>query len=248
MNKNEKVYKEKSIWTGIFLGGPLVAGYFFSKNFKAIGEPEKVKNTWIISVLSTILVLTVVFTLSEKFEIPNYLIPCIYSGIGFGLFKHYLAEKTENFIKSGGKTYKIGNIIGISLLGALVTIIPITIFSIMIEMKKEANIETKTYGNIIQNEISYSKDNINQIEIDNIAENLKKIELFNNSSASYLFIKKNENKYEIYISAIKGIENEPEGIQYFENLRNELEKEYPEKKIEFMLTFDYWDNVVKTLK
>ncbi len=35
-NSIEKIYKDKAIWVGTFLGGPLVAGYFFSKNYKTL--------------------------------------------------------------------------------------------------------------------------------------------------------------------------------------------------------------------
>lgn len=53
-NGSKKIYKDKAIWVGTFLGGPLVAGYFIAENFKVFGEYGKAKKTWIYAILTTI--------------------------------------------------------------------------------------------------------------------------------------------------------------------------------------------------
>jgi riboflavin synthase alpha subunit len=57
----EKIYTEKAIRVGTFLGGPLVAGYFMAENFKVFGDSEKAKKTWIITILATLSIFALIF-------------------------------------------------------------------------------------------------------------------------------------------------------------------------------------------
>jgi len=41
-----KVYRDKTIYVGTFLGGPLVAGYLIAQNFKTFNEQDNIKKTW----------------------------------------------------------------------------------------------------------------------------------------------------------------------------------------------------------
>ena len=82
-----KIYKDSAFWVGTFLGGPLVAGYLFSENFKILGKPEKVKTTWIYAILATILIFGSAFLIPDTVDIPNQIIPLAYTAIAYGLFK-----------------------------------------------------------------------------------------------------------------------------------------------------------------
>ncbi|MDA6069855.1 hypothetical protein NJT12_09510 [Flavobacterium sp. AC] len=85
----EKIYSEKAIRVGTFLGGPLVAGYFMAENFKVFGDYNKVRNTWIITILSTIVIFSLIFMIPEDVKIPNIVFPFIYMGIAAYLTKTY---------------------------------------------------------------------------------------------------------------------------------------------------------------
>ena len=56
-----KIYSNRLIELGTLLGGPLVAGYLIAENFKTLNEPEKVKITWIFSILATVIIFGVFF-------------------------------------------------------------------------------------------------------------------------------------------------------------------------------------------
>jgi hypothetical protein len=47
----EKIYSEKAIRVGTFLGGPIVAGYFIAENFKVFGDFDKVKSILIFGLI-----------------------------------------------------------------------------------------------------------------------------------------------------------------------------------------------------
>ncbi|MGB3453203.1 MAG: hypothetical protein WBA59_05210 [Moheibacter sp.] len=59
--QKNKIYKDKAIWVGTFLGGPLVAGYYIAENFKAFNDSKKAKKTWFFAILSTIAIFGIVF-------------------------------------------------------------------------------------------------------------------------------------------------------------------------------------------
>jgi hypothetical protein len=243
-----KLYKDRAFWVGTFLGGPLVAGYLFSENFKALGEPEKVKPTWIITLLVTIIIFSGVFLIPDSINIPNQIIPIAYTAIAFGLFKKYQEEKTLQHIKQGGLTYSWGRVIGVGIIGLLITLLPIFAIAYASDTIDQANISTKTYGPIVKHEIDFDKSNISEKEIDAIADGFRESGFFDLSVTKYVYAVKNGNKYEISISIIQGMENDEDALQPFVDLRNQMDSYFPNNKVEFKLVVDYLDNVVKVLK
>ena len=53
----QKIYKERAIWVGSFIGGPLTAGYLIAENFKAFNKLEKARKTWIFTWIATALII-----------------------------------------------------------------------------------------------------------------------------------------------------------------------------------------------
>ena len=47
----QKIYKERAIRVGTFLGRPLVAGSLIAENFKVFNQPAKAKIAWIYSII-----------------------------------------------------------------------------------------------------------------------------------------------------------------------------------------------------
>ena len=80
-----KIYKDRAFWVGTFLGGPLVAGYLFSENFKSLGQPEKVKPTWIITIIATVVIFGGIFMIPENINIPNQ-IKSYYGHVDLGIY------------------------------------------------------------------------------------------------------------------------------------------------------------------
>lgn len=243
-----KIFKDKAFWVGTFLGGPLVAGYLFAENFKVFGQPEKVKQTWIIAIITTIVIFSGVFLIPENINIPNQIIPIAYSAIAIGLFKKYQEEKANEHIKIGGLIYSWWKVIGVSIIGLLITITPIFAIVYTSDAMEQANISTNQYGQTVKHEISYDKTNISEKEVDKIADSFRETGFFDLSVAKYVFVVKNGEKYEISISVIQGMENDVGALQPFIDLRTEMDKLFPNNNIEFKLVVDNLDNVVKILK
>jgi Na+/alanine symporter len=123
-----KLYKDKAIYLGTFIGGPLVAGYLIAENFKQLGQLEKVKITWVISILSTIVIFGGLFLIPNADKVPNYIIPIIYTGIAQLLVKKFQEESIKAHIAKGGQTFSnwraawIGGV-GLVILLAIIFII-----------------------------------------------------------------------------------------------------------------------------
>lgn len=245
---NGKIFKDKAFWVGIFLGGPLVAGYLFSENFKTFGQTEKVKPTWILSILATIAIFGGIFLIPENINIPNQLIPIVYTAIAYGLFHKIQSEKATQHINSGGLIHNWGRVIGVGVIGLLITILPIFAIAYTYDTVEQANITTKTYGATVKHEIDFDKSNITEKEVDVIADGFIETGFFDLSIAKYVYVVKNGSKYELYISVIKGIENDPIALQPFIELRLQMDEYIPNMKIEIKLVVDYSENIVKTLK
>lgn len=128
--EKKKVFKKGIFWAGPFLGGPLVAGYILAENFKALNQPEKVKMTWVITILASIAIMIFVFSLPENF--PNQLIPILYSSITFFIFRKYQEKEVNEHINDGGPTYGGWRVAAVIVLGIIAILVSLlTVFFIM---------------------------------------------------------------------------------------------------------------------
>jgi len=99
----EKIYSKKAISTANFFGGPLVAGYCIAQNFKTFNDLEKARNTWIITVLCTIAIIGISFSLPENF--PKIIFPALYSFIAAQIIQNYQEENIQKHNENGGDTF-----------------------------------------------------------------------------------------------------------------------------------------------
>ncbi|HEY6914222.1 MAG TPA: hypothetical protein VI413_06050 [Paludibacter sp.] len=119
----QKIYKERAIWTGTFLGGPLVAGYLIAENFKVFNQHDRVRKTWIYSIIATIVIFGGVFLIPDTVKIPNQIIPLIYTIIASQIVQVYQKAKITTHINAGGQVYSWWRTIGVGLIGLVITVI-----------------------------------------------------------------------------------------------------------------------------
>ena len=243
----KKIYTDRLIWAGTFLGGPLVAGYLIAENFKVFNESVKVKRTWIFAILATVIIFGGIFLIPDIEKIPRQLIPFIYTAIAYFLVQHYQDEKIKSHIKNGGLSYKWWRALIIGLIGTVITLLPIFGVAYLSETFKAASITTKTYG-VVKHEIAFDKNNIQEIEIDNIAESFVKTTFFDQLVTKYIFVKKIGKTYEISISSNKSVVGNSEAYDFFYQLQKEMQTLLPNNRIVFNLIVDSLDNVVKRIE
>jgi hypothetical protein len=241
----QKIYKERAIWVGTFLGGPLAAGYLIAENFKAFNEVDKAKKTWIYAILATIAVFGGVFLIPDNVEIPNQIIPIIYTAITSYFVQYFQGQNISTHINSGGQLFGWWRTIGVGIICLAITIIPILGFALLFD--NTDNPTTKTYGTL-KHEITFDKNNITDSEVNKIADGFIKTTFFDEAVTKYVYAKKENSNYELSLSVIDGVANDNKALQTFIDLRTELQKLFPKNKIVFKLVVDNLDNVVKRIE
>jgi hypothetical protein len=243
----EKIYSEKEINLATFMGGPLVAGYLMAENFKVFGDFNKVKKTWIIAVLSTILVFGLIFLIPESIHIPNVLFPLIYVGITSYFIKKYQEQKINEHLKNGGEQYNWWRTIAISIIGCIATVGVILSISFFNEAANGTLTEkTKNYG-AMNHEIVY-QSNVNENEADKIAASLTKATFFDDAQTKYVYLNKIGKNYEISIACTEEVASDPGAYQPFIDLKNNVQEDFPHNKIIFLLVVDNLENVIKRIE
>lgn len=235
-----KVYKDRAIWLGTFLGGPLAAGYLIAENFKTFNENEKATKTWILAILATIAIFGGVYLIPENVKIPNQLIPLIYTGIAYFLVQHFQGQNINDHINSGGEIFGWWRTILVSIIGLALTIIPIIVIVLLSNSSPITGV-TKTYGDL-KHEIIYNRDNITENEIDLIAEGLTKATFFDEAQQKSVFVKKEESKYVIMIPVVDNAWNDQNALGFFQQLRNDMQVYLPDHKLVIDLCADL-DNI-----
>jgi hypothetical protein len=79
--KNKQFYTKQSIGIATFIGGPLAAGYLIRENFIALDKSEKGNNALIISIVATIALFVLIFSIPEHIieKVPNIVLPAAYT-------------------------------------------------------------------------------------------------------------------------------------------------------------------------
>jgi hypothetical protein len=128
-----KLYNDKAIRIGTFIGGPLVAGYLAAENFKQLGQKSDARKAWIIAIITTILIFGGILLVPELEKIPRYIIPLVYTGLAQFLVQKYQGESLKKHIAEGGQLYSAWRAVWIGLIGlvVLVAIIAIILLAVL---------------------------------------------------------------------------------------------------------------------
>jgi hypothetical protein len=155
-----KIYSKNQIDIATFIGGPLIAGYLLSQNFKTFGEKEAAKKSTIFSILGLLLLISAFVLLPESItsKIPNIFVAVIPIVIASLVVRIYQSKKIEEYLKSGYKTASSLGVFGESLLSLIITLI---LYIAIIQITTSLNVKY-AYGNYLKNycNSSYNEKNI----------------------------------------------------------------------------------------
>ncbi len=105
-----KLYSDRAVYVGAFIGGPLVAGYLAAENFKQLGQQDKVKYAWIIAIAATIIIFVAIFFIPGIENIPRIIVPLIYTLIAQMIVRQYLGGAIKAHIEKGGAYIQFGEL------------------------------------------------------------------------------------------------------------------------------------------
>lgn len=158
-----KIYSKNQIDIATFLGGPLIAGYLLSQNFKIFGDKDASKKTIIISLISTVVFILIPLLLPESItsKIPNISIAIIPIIVADSIIRKYQSKKIEEYFKKGYKQASSLGVFGKSIISLLITLIILYLSSqaiTFINVKYNYGGYLNNYCNSSYNEKNISKD------------------------------------------------------------------------------------------
>ena len=130
-----KLYRDKSIWAGTLIGGPLAAGYLLAMNFKNLGQEKNAMRSWMFAIASTILMIAMALLIPGFEKIPSPLIPFVYTAAASFLYKQFQGRQIVFHMKNGGQTYPTRRAVLVGIIG-LIFMIAIAIMAIKISINE----------------------------------------------------------------------------------------------------------------
>jgi len=126
-----KVYSKGQILLSAIIGGPLVAGYLISQNYKTFGETEVSKKSLLVTVVSTIVFLIMITALPESMtrNIPNLTFALIPVGVISWFVQTHQAKHIDEYLQKGYRKSAILPVLGKSVLSLLIVIILVAILA-----------------------------------------------------------------------------------------------------------------------
>lgn len=165
--KEEKgiVYPIYKVGFATYLGGPLIAGYLISQNYKIFGDNKAAKKSLIVGILATIVVFVVVLLLPESIsnKIPSSLIPISYTSVAIVFVQSYQNKKIEEYLKNGYAKASLWRSLRLALLSLIITLaifVPLHLIFHDINVKYNYAGYLKNYCNSSYTEKSISKDKV----------------------------------------------------------------------------------------
>jgi hypothetical protein len=122
--QGERFYSPRQIYLASFLGSPLAAAWFFSRNYLAVADRSRARRSLWLGLGASAVVLLVAFLLPPKF--PNVLWPLTYSAVVYLYASSCFAAVYENYITRGGVKGSWWAVIGTSL-GTCVVLIALAV-------------------------------------------------------------------------------------------------------------------------
>ena len=141
----EKIYSEKAVSVGTFLGGPLVAGYMMAKNYRAFHESGNGRKCWLYAALATSMFFGALLFIPGLEKLPRLTWPLVETALASFLVHRLQDKKIESHLSAGGQTYCWGRTIAVALIGCAVTVI----FLFIVLLFKATSVTVthpKTYG------------------------------------------------------------------------------------------------------
>lgn len=246
-SQNKKIYKDREIWVGTLLGGTLAAGYMVAHNYRAFGETDKVRKTWLATVAATAFVILISFAPYIE-RLPNSLFGLVCAGIAVVLAQIFQGEQIKNHIRAGGQIQSWWKTIGVSLAALAVTVVMIVGIAFIQTIVEESNEASKFYGES-RHEISYNKSNISEGEVDRIADaSIKSNLFFNNGQKWFAYARKVNTDYEISLSVTRAALNDKDFLKFLDEERGYIQTYFPNNKIIINLAVGDFGKVEKRIE
>jgi hypothetical protein len=270
----KKVYSQKGVTLGAFLGGPVTAGYLLIENYKSLEKKSVVNKAWGITIISTVVYYALAYYLKEVLHVstvPLFII-CV-AGAG-QIFKQMQAADVEAYIQRGGEIHSNWRVAGIGLLFLLGTVLvlgaglifyqkesPIVIPPPveLVESSIPARSTTSSSNNVMKSAVNslesksygdaahvivYNNFFFSELQIDTIAEQLTALGFFDADNQKQVYLEKVLFDYEFSITDASADITTEKTNLKYEELRANMEAFLKDGKVRILLMGDGLDEVL----
>lgn len=270
----KKVYSQKGITLGAFMGGPVTTGYLLIENYKSLENRAVVNKAWGFTIFSTIIYYVLAYFLKEVMDMSTVplFVACVVGSSQ--IFKQLQAKDVETYLQKGGEVHSNWRVAGIGLLFLLATIVVLgaglmfyeTEEPIVIPPPQElvrptvpARSTTSSSGNLMKSEVNsiqsksygdaghvivYNDFFFSELRIDTIAEQLRVLGFFEENQKQ-LYLEKVLFDYEFSVTdASADLTNEKTSLKY-EQLRADLEVFLKDGKVRILLMDENSEEVLR---
>lgn len=109
-----RLYNERSILIGTFLGGPLAGGFLLAQNFKALDQPVKARITWAATIATLLLLIGTAF-IPFFDQIPSMVYSFAFCFAAHSFAKHFQGRQIVLHQEGGGQLYSTWRAAGFGL-------------------------------------------------------------------------------------------------------------------------------------
>ncbi|HTL80285.1 MAG TPA: hypothetical protein VL651_01200 [Bacteroidia bacterium] len=238
-----KIFSAKAARLVTVLGGPLGAGYIFAHNYNVFGEKRKAKISFIIGLLSTVLILIIANNLPFAHKNSGIIFSVINGWLAYALMNYLQGKRINTFTERGGNFYDGWRIAGISTVSCILLLS--VVFAYFYLANNVFGSPSKAYGSI-GNRIYYNGAELRESEVDKIAKALEDVGMFGNEKRVAVYAEKENGLYYLTFTLKNGAEEDEAKINNFKFIRNEIQNEFPSNHIVLKLSSEGGFDDVKT--
>jgi hypothetical protein len=240
-----KVFNERQLYLGSFLGGPFAIAYFLSQNFKLFKEDKKAMLTWVITIVFSAVLLAILFSLPDNSStIGDRAIPLVYTLVSIVIYNVTQKDKVATHINSGGALQSWGKTILVSIISVLLFLGVIFGYVFLDDAASQG---LKTYGKV-NNQVYYNKGTITNTDVDKIAHILEETGYFDDDVQVGINLDRVDKTLEVSCYVNQEAWNDPEAITYYTLLKEQLQNQLLPEKVVLKLTDAETGDVKKKLE
>lgn len=261
IKNSSQVFTKRMIELGAFFGGPLAAGYLLGKNYKALGEEEKVGITYAMAVLA--MVVYVVVTVAIKFyvyDLPSFLYGLLSLLGARYIYQKEQATKVEQHLAAGGET-QTGKEVFKVVMVVLALVVGIVVGIVVLFYRQEVNMDempppppvqtiqadqfttgiaTNRYGGM-DHMISYDREQFSGAAIDELAAILTNIGYFGRNRQQVVHVELEEGEYTLFMVELPQRVAIPANQNAYRSIKNTLVEFYGTNAVTLVLTDEAWE-------
>jgi hypothetical protein len=114
LDSQAALFTPRQIYAASFLGSPIAAAWFISRNFHALSSHDSQKKALWLGVVATVAAMIVAFILPSK--TPNVVWPIAYSAAIYFYAEHLFGTAVKSHLQGGGRRGSWWHVVGVSAL------------------------------------------------------------------------------------------------------------------------------------